>query len=98
MNYMTEANTIAAQLRGRAKPPGKKADKPTPRNEDVLAFLRHFFAENDQLPPVERIAQHFGWSSTQSAQSHMDALQKHGLIERNAVGKFRFTRGGRTAC
>ena len=95
MSYMHEANAIAARLRGRASPPGRKATGPTPRNLDVMVYLRHFFEQNDQLPPVERIAQHFGWSSTQSAQCHLDALQKHGLIERNAVGKFRFARGAR---
>ena len=95
MSYMAEANAIAAQLRGKAKPTGRKATGPTPRNQDVLAFMREFFAENDQLPPVERIAKHFGWASLQSAHCHLEALQKHGLIERNAVGKFRFARGAR---
>ena len=92
---MAEANAIAAQLRGKAKPTGRKATGPTPRNQDVLAFMREFFVENDQLPPVERIAKHFGWASMQSAHCHLEALQKHGLIERNAVGKFRFARGAR---
>lgn len=95
MSYMHEANAIAARLRGRASPPGRKATGPTPRNLDVMAYLRHFFEQNDQLPPVERIAKHFGWASMQSAHCHLEALQKHGLIERNAVGKFRFARGAR---
>ena len=92
MSYMTEANDIAAALRGKAKPPGIKARKPTVRNLDVLNFMREFLAENDQLPPMEHIAGHFGWSSPMAAQSHINALVKHGLIERNACGKYRFSR------
>ena len=92
MSYMTEANDIAAALRCKAKPPGIKACKSTERNLDVLNFMREFFAENDQLPPMEHIADHFGWSSPMAAQSHINALVKHGLIERNACGKYRFSR------
>ena len=101
MSYMAEANEIAARLRGRAKPParakptGRKATEPTPRNLDVLAFMRAFFAENDQLPPVATVCEQFGWVSLQAAQCHVDALAHHGLIERNAVGKWRFARGVR---
>ena len=95
MSYMTEANAIAAQLRGKAKPTGRKATGPTPRNLDVLAFMRQFFAENDQLPPVAPVCEHFGWRSLQAGQDHVDALLRHGLIERNAVGKLRFARGAR---
>ena len=92
MSYMTEANDIAAALRCKAKPPGIKARKPTVRNLDVLNFMREFFSENDQLPPMEHIAANFGWASPMAAQSHINALVKHGLIERNACGKYRFSR------
>lgn len=101
MSYMHEANAIAASLRGRAKPParakptGRKATEPTPRNLDVLAYMRQFFKENDQLPPVATVCEHFGWVSPQAAQCHVDALARHGLLERNAVGKWRFARGAR---
>jgi SOS-response transcriptional repressor LexA len=97
MNYMTEANTIAAALRGKAKPPGVKAHKPTARNHDVMDFMRAFFAENDQLPPMAHIAAHFGWASTMAAQMHINSLEKHGLIERNACGKYRFSRSDKAS-
>jgi hypothetical protein len=92
---MTDANAIAAQLRGKAKPTGRKAEGPTPRNLDVMAYLHHFFEQNDQLPPVATVCEHFGWKSLQAGQDHVDALLRHGLIERNAVGKLRFARGAR---
>ena len=95
MSYMHEANAIAARLRGKAKPPGKKVEGPTQRNQDVFAFMRLFFLENDQLPPVATVCEHFGWRSLQAGQDHVDALLRHGLIERNAVGKLRFARGAR---
>ena len=60
MSYMSEANAIAAALRGKAKPPGKRAPGPTRRNLQVLGYMRDFFAQNDQLPPMAHIAAHFG--------------------------------------
>ena len=92
MSYMSEANAIAATIRGKAKPPGKRAPGPTRRNLQVLGYMRDFFAQNDQLPPMAHIAAHFGWSSDQSALEHVESLMRHGLIERNACGKCRFSR------
>ena len=94
MSYMTEANTIAATLRGKAKPPGLRAPigKPTPRNMDVLAYAREFFTENDQLPTIKCIRNHFGWTSDNAADAHVQALIRHGKLERNVLGKLRFAR------
>lgn len=96
MSYMTEANDIAAKLRRQPAPAGKPgrraADAPSPRNLEVLEYCKEFFAENDQIPPGLSISRHFGWSSLNSAQIHVDALIHHGLLERNAVGKLRFAR------
>lgn len=93
MSYMAEANAIAAGLRGRARPPGKKSTGPTVRNLQVLQYMREFFAENDQLPPMAHIAGYFGWASEQSALEHIESLMRHELVERNACGKLRFVRG-----
>ncbi len=100
-NYMQEANAIAATLRGlppvrgKAKPPGRRAPdgSPTVRNLDVLAYARDFFAENDQLPTIRCIREHFGWSSDAAADCHVQALIRHGKLERNVLGKLRFARG-----
>lgn len=93
MSYMAEANAIAAGLRGRGRPPGKASIGPTVRNLQVLAYMREFFAENDQLPPMAHIALRFGWVSDTSALEHIESLMRHGLVERNACGKLRFARG-----
>lgn len=99
-NFMQEANAIAASLRaqpplrGKATPPGRSAPngQPTVRNLDVLAYAREFFAENDQLPTIKCIREHFGWTSDNAADAHVKALIQHGLLERNVLGKLRFAR------
>lgn len=62
------------------------------RNLQVLAFMRSFFEENDQLPPSHVIAAYFGFKSANAANLHAARLVQHGLLERNAVGKLRFVR------
>lgn len=92
MSYMAEANAIAARLRGgpvrQARGP---ASAPTAKNLEVLAYMREFYLENDQLPPVAIIAEHFGMNTT-GADWHAKALLRLGIVERNAVGKLRFAR------
>lgn len=94
-NYMQQANAIAAALRGRgaAMPPRRRgpAAEASARNLEVLAFMRAFFSDNDQLPPVAVVARHFGWAAG-TADWHIHALIHHGLLERNALGKLRFAR------
>ena len=98
MSYMTEANAIAARLRGGAAPvAGRKGRGPSMAPSAislaVLRFMREFFAENDQLPPLSHIARRFGWASIGTANWHVAALTRHGLVELNACGKLRFVRG-----
>lgn len=66
--------------------------QPSERSLQVLAFMREFLAENDQLPPACAIAKHFGWASANAAQEHINTLRGHGLVETNACGKLRFVR------
>lgn len=95
-NYMLQANAIADALRGRGAVPLPRrhrgpAAAPSATNLEVLAFMRAFFADNDQLPPVAVVAKHFGWAAG-SADWHIQALIKHGLLERNVLGKLKFAR------
>lgn len=64
----------------------------TGRQQQVLEFMREFFAENDQLPSTSVIAQHFGWKSRTSAQSDIEQLVRLRRLECNAVGNLRFVR------
>jgi SOS-response transcriptional repressor LexA len=67
----------------------------TPRQLDVLTYLWTFFAKNDQLPSKRALAAHFGWSSLNSAVRLCAALERRKLIERNSMGKLKFTEAGR---
>ena len=60
--------------------------------QSVLGFMRQFFADNDQLPPMHSIATRFGWVSQNAAHEVCVQLVRKGYIERNAVGKYRFVR------
>lgn len=99
------ANAIAARLRGgpafvakvravkQAKVPKQIRVWPvTAAQQRVFDYMRAFLSANDELPPLWAIAQHFGWPSASSAQSHVNALAKKGLIERNEIGNWRIKR------
>ena len=95
---MHEANAIAARLRGQRVPSlsgPRKRTSASPVALEVLAYLRRFFAENDQIPPLSAISAEFGWASEQSAHCHMTTLLRFGHLERNAVGRWRFARAPR---
>lgn len=62
------------------------------RQREVLDFMREFFYENDQLPPMKEIAKRFRFNSANTAFEIVRALEGKGYIERNAVKKFRFAR------
>lgn len=64
----------------------------TPRQAAVLAFMRAFFAENDHLPGGPDISRRFGFTSPNAGADYIAALRRKGYIERNTVGKYRFTR------
>lgn len=64
----------------------------TAKQSDVLAFMRGFFAENDHLPGGPDIARHFGFRSPNAGAEYISALERKGYVERNAVGRYRFTR------
>ena len=58
----------------------------------VYGYLREFFGRNDQLPPMESVRDHMGWASNNAVLGHVRKLEELGMIERNEVGKYRFTR------
>lgn len=95
MSYMTDANAIADQLRGihipRQRGGKRQRETASEKQLKILAFMRAFFKENDQLPPVAVIASKFGMNPN-GADWHVQALVRLGRLERNAVGKLRFAR------
>lgn len=69
----------------------------TDRQAQVLLFMWEFYEANDQLPPCMFICAHFGWKSPNAVQTHVEALESKGWIERNTVGKYKFAPIARTA-
>lgn len=106
MSYMLEANEIAARLRGKTPPAPRKPRWPampaagsqlsdlTDKQEQMLAFMRGFLAEHDQLPPVSIVAKEFGMNPN-GAQWHLAEMARKGALEKNAAGRWRFARGAR---
>lgn len=106
MNFMHEANAIAARLRSRPKaarqtprwpdmpPAGKRQTDLTPPQREILEFMREFFLENDQTPPVSIVAQRFGLT-VNGAHWHLAEMGRKGALEKNAAGRWRFARGAR---
>ena len=56
-------------------------DKPTPRQTEILAFIQRFTAEHEYAPSVREIAAEFGFSPN-GAQTHLNALELQGAIQR----------------
>ena len=72
---------------------GGKLTALTPVQIEILAFMREYLAENDQLPPVAQVGAKFGMH-TNGAQWHLAELGRKGALEKNAAGRWRFARGG----
>lgn len=66
----------------------------TNRQLELLVFAREFFKENDQLPTVRALSEHYGLSATYSdgPRRCLKALEEKGYIERNKAGGYRFAR------
>lgn len=58
----------------------------------VFKICCDFWTANDQLPTMKVISERMGYRSANSAQEVMDALERKGLVERNEVHRFRFSR------
>lgn len=51
----------------------------------VLAYMMKFLELNDQLPTIAKIAEDFGWASSNSADTHLKAMEKKGYLTRNEL-------------
>jgi repressor LexA len=53
----------------------------TPRQSEILEFIRNALTESGAPPTRDEIARAFGFRSLNAAEQHLQALQKKGLIE-----------------
>jgi len=54
----------------------------TARQRDVLGFVAQRIAATGVAPTLQEISDHFGFSSTASAQKHVNLLRKKGFLRR----------------
>ena len=66
---------------GRYRVVARKIKPPTPRQIEVLDYIRSYCGENGFQPSNTEIAAHFGWSSGSSINCHIRALKRKGLVE-----------------
>jgi len=66
-------------------------EKLTDRQTEVYRYLVEFFEKNDQLPPTREVGRHFGILQN-GARSHLMALERKGFLDRNKLGRLRFSR------
>ena len=59
---------------------------PTPRQEEVLAFIKKFMKENLFPPTLRLIAGEFGFASMNALATHLRALVRKGRLRRVRVG------------
>lgn len=52
----------------------------TPRQQEVLSFIRQYIAEHKYPPNVRDIGDHFGFASPSGVQSALKALRKKGYV------------------
>lgn len=53
----------------------------TARQQQILDYIQHQIAHEGLPPTRDEITRHFGFASPNSAQSHLRALERHGVIE-----------------
>lgn len=58
-------------------------------NEDMLLFMRVFLENNDQIPPIQVISDHFGVCNN-AIQCRIARLEKKGILVRNKINKIMF--------
>ena len=53
----------------------------SPRQQQVLDFIRTFCADKGWPPTRAEIAAHFGWKSANAANDHILTLERKGVLE-----------------
>lgn len=69
----------------------------TGRQREVLDFIERRISRHGVAPTLQEISSHFGFSSTASAQKHVNLLVKKGFLERDKHQKRGLAIAGQTA-
>jgi repressor LexA len=57
----------------------------TERQKEILSFIRQFITKEGVSPTIREVALHFGFASPLSAQLHINALLKKGMITKTPL-------------
>ena len=60
-------------------------------DDELIGFMVEFLNNNDQIPPHASIANYFG-VNVNAITERLARLERDGILERNAVNKYRFAR------
>lgn len=60
-------------------------------DDELIAFMKKYLQENDQLPPYLTIANHFGVAPN-GVNERLHRLERSGIFQRNDVNKIMFSR------
>lgn len=58
--------------------------KLTKRQQEILDYIESYFEQEGDAPTIREMAEHFGIRSTNAVVDHLKALERKGVIERNA--------------
>ena len=56
----------------------------TNKQKEIYDFLRDVHRKGEPAPSISEISRHFGFRSSRSARDHLKALERKGLIRRDA--------------
>ena len=60
-------------------------------DDELIGYMVEFLNNNDQIPPHLNIANHF-FVNVNAITERLARLERDGILERNAVNKYRFAR------
>lgn len=56
----------------------------TKKQNEIYKYLRHIQISGEPSPSISELSSHFGFRSTRSARDHLKALERKGVIQREA--------------
>lgn len=59
----------------------------TPRQQQVLDYLQDAHRNNEPMPTIREICDHFGWKSTNSALQMLEGLRAAGHVDRRGPSR-----------
>ncbi len=75
----------------KGKRKGQLLDLQVFSDDSILDYMGTFLSENDQMPPMQSIANHFEVYPN-AIYERLSRLEKNGFLQRNSINKYMFPR------